>query len=107
MGHDGTERNRGTCSQIKWKLVDVLHQHIGPLGLDRPTHRAAPLQGKAVSPSASFDGDAIEDGAPRCPAPAGTNQANPMPSNDQTTEDFEQMDLRAASMRICPVLPVN
>ena len=107
MGHNGTERNRGTCSQIKWKLVDVLHQHIGPLGLDRPMHRAAPLQGKAVSAAESLDRDAIDDGPSRCPAPAGTDQANPMPSNDQTAEDFEQMDLRAPSMRIGPVLPVN
>src|SRR6185312_2217005 len=103
----GTERNRGACSQIQWKLVDVLHQHIGPLGLDRPMHRAAPPQGEAISASESLDADAIDQGALRRPAPAGTDEANPMPADDQSAEDLEQMDLRAAGIRIGPVLPVN
>jgi hypothetical protein len=62
---------------------------------------------EAVPAAHAFDVDAVDSGGPGCPTPAGADQSNLMTACRQPGEDFEQVYLSSAGMRIREVLPVD
>jgi len=105
--HDGAEGVLCPPGEEKRKLVDVFHDYVGPLRLDCAMYGTATKQGEAVPTSDALDTDPIDRGTLRSTLPSGTYQAYPVTSKCQSAEDLEEMNFRAAGVRIGPILPVH
>jgi hypothetical protein len=91
---------------VERNLVDVLDEEVEP-PREMPAVVPARVQRERVARSDAVDAQSVERGTRRRPGPSTAEERDLVSPRGKPAEDLVQVDLRAASLGVVAILPVD